>query len=258
MTVTAKSQHRRLLAACLGLLLLGSCDKNTAEPMPTTGITGMITVTDENRQALAREGVTVTLLNANPVQTATTNKAGSFTIGSVPAGTYTLLFSRPGLSEFLLRGVAHAQSEALTKLPETYPLIKESAIRATNLRADVAASGSAVTFFTSVSSPQPTDRLDYVVYFGTAPDVSYLTSTSFIAISTGSYPPSAALTSTWTMDRTKFMAEGFGAPSGSTAYAVAYGRSDQGFSYTNPATGTRLFWPSPNRTPSQVVRFVMP
>jgi hypothetical protein len=253
-----------LLTLCWALALLNGCSKKSSDPEPTTGIAGMVKVTDQNTRALARGGVTVTVLGTTPLLTATTNDAGEFVVGPVPAGTYSLLFTKTGLSTFVLRSVAHPQAEVLTQLPETYTLVQEPTIRATGLQATnttAFASGGvtvpAVRFLTTRTTLQPEFNHDYVLYFGTMPDVSYRTATGFIILYSGGSQSAAVSTSSWTMARSEFMEHGFNAPSGTTAYAVAYGIG-QGSAYHDLITGRQLTWPNPNLTPSTVVSFTMP
>ncbi|AMJ64643.1 carboxypeptidase-like regulatory domain-containing protein [Hymenobacter sp. PAMC 26628] len=253
-----------LLGLCWALALLSGCGKKNQDPTPTTGIAGTVTVIDQNRKAQPREGVTVTVLNTNPVLTAITNDAGEFIISAVPAGTYSLVFTKSGLSTFLLRSVAHPQVEVITRLPETYSLVQEPTIRATGLQATsiMATTGGggavpAINFRTTLTTPLPDINHDYVLYFGTTPDVSYLTATSALHIFTGGSQATAVSASTWTMSRADLLARGFSPASGTTAYAVAYG-TGQGSFYNDLVTGLQLTWFNPNLTPSPVVSFTMP
>lgn len=114
---------------------LNGCGQKNQDPTPTTGVAGTVTVIDQNRKTQLRGGVTVTKLNTNLLLTATTNDAGEFIIGAAPTGTYSLVFTKPGLSTFLFRSVAHPQVEVITRLPETYSLVQEPTIWATGLQA---------------------------------------------------------------------------------------------------------------------------
>ena len=254
--------YRRLLGFRGLLTLLSGCGKKDPAPVPTTGIAGTVRVIDQTNKVLSKEGVTVTVLNSTPALTATTTETGTFTIGAVPAGTHTLVFSRPSLSTFCLRGVAHPQSTALTRLPATYSLRQEPVIRATGLQATfVPATGGITTAFvrfeTALTTPQPSLHHNYVLYFGTTPAVSFLTSTGTITINSTGSDPAATRTSNWTLSRRELEQRGFSAPAGTTVYAVAYG-TEQGSLYTDLATGGLLVWPHPNLTPSPVVPFTMP
>ncbi|WP_345127144.1 carboxypeptidase-like regulatory domain-containing protein [Hymenobacter antarcticus] len=256
-------RYRCLLGLCWALVLLNGCGKKTRDPAPTTGIAGTVKVTDQSTRVLPKNGVTVTVLNTSPLLTATTNAAGEFIIGAVPAGTYTLEFTKAGLSTFVLRSVAHPQAEVLTQLPETYTLVLEPTIRATDLQATniMATAGGAtvpaVRFLTTRTTPQPEFDHSYVLYFGTQPDVSYRTAPGFLILYSGGSQTAAVRTSSWTLDRSEFLARGFSAASGTTAYAVAYGIG-QGSAYRDLVTGRQLTWPNPNLTPSAVVSFTMP
>ena len=257
-------RYRHLFKLCWALVLLNGCGKNNPDPTPTTGISGTVKVTDQSTKPLAKGGVLVTVLNTTPLLTATTNDAGEFIIGAVPAGTHTLLFTKAGLSTFVLRSVAHPQAELLTKLPQPYTLVQEPTIRATGLQATnttaFATGGAfvpAVRFLTTLTTVQPELNHDYVLYFGTQPDVSYRTATGFIIIYDGGSQATAVKPSYWTLDRSEFAERGFNAASGTTAYAVAYGIG-QGSAYQDLVTNRQLTWPNPNLTPSPVVSFTMP
>jgi hypothetical protein len=257
--------HYSLLILCWALILLSGCGKKNQDPAPTTGIAGAVQVLDQNSKNMSKDGVTVTVLNTTPLLTATTNDAGEFIIGAVPAGTYTLVFAKPGLSTFVLRGAAHPQAEVITKLPETYTLVQEpnvrvSALQATNLIARTGGGGPvpAVEFKTTVTTPQPEIRHSYVVYFSTTPDVSYLSATGSITVYSGNSQAITAYTSTWTMSRSDLLEHGFSAASGTKAYAVAYGVGLAGSLYTDLVTGNKVDWTGPNLTPSPVVSFTMP
>ncbi|WP_161599445.1 carboxypeptidase-like regulatory domain-containing protein [Hymenobacter nivis] len=257
--------HYWLFGFCWAVALLSGCGKKNQDPAPTTGIAGTVQVLDQNSKGISKDGVTVTVLNTTPVLTATTNDAGEFIIGAVPAGTYTLVFAKPGLSTFVLIGAAHPQAEVITRLPETYTLVQEptvraSALQATNLTARTGGGGpvQAVEFKTTVTTPQPELRHSYVLYFGTTPDVSYLTATGSIALYSGSSQASTAYLSTWTMSRSDLLDRGFSAASGTKAYAVAYGVGLAGSLYTDLVTGNKVDWPGSNLTPSPIVSFTMP
>ncbi|QNP54287.1 carboxypeptidase-like regulatory domain-containing protein [Hymenobacter qilianensis] len=253
--------YGRLLHFCGLLALLSGCGQKDPDPVPPTGIAGTVTVRNQLGTGLPKGGVTVTVFPTSPLLTAKTNEAGAFALGSVPAGTYTLVFSRPGLSTFVLRGVAHPQSNGLTRLPETYALLQEPELRATSLRATNSPAGAGglpfVTFATGRTSPQPTSNGSYVLYFSTTPDVSFLTATSAIILVSSASSATTTHSSTWSLDRAELARYGFTPASGTTGYAVAYGM--QGMTpYTDLATGQKVHWPHPNLTPSPVVSFTMP
>ena len=250
----------RLLPLYALLALLSGCGKKDPDPAPTTGLAGTVSVQSQQGGALPKGGVTVTVADVTPALTATTREDGAFALGSVPAGTHTLVFSRPGLSTFVLRGAAHPSATALTRLPETYRLLQEPPLRATSLAATAfTSSGGAagITFRTVRTSPQPSENSSYVLFFSTTPDVSLLTAPSFLTVFGSTMPAATTTSSTWSMDRREFERAGFRAPSGTTAYAVAYGFA-RFTDHTDLLTGRIVSWPHPNLTPSPVVSFTMP
>ena len=250
----------RLLPLYTLFVMFSGCGKKDPDPAPPTGLTGTVSVTSQQGVAQPKGGVTVTVLDVTPALTATTTEAGTFALGAVPAGTHALAFSRPGLSTFVLRGVAHPTATALTRLPDTYRLLQEPTLRVTSLVATAyTSSGGApgINFRTVRTSPQPSGNSSYVLFFGTTPDVSLLTATSFLTLFGSATPAATTSSSSWSMERRDFERYGFRAPSGTTAYAVAYGFA-QFTDHTDLLTGQSVSWPHPNLTPSPVVSFTMP
>ncbi len=201
------------------------------------------------------------MLNTKPLLSAKTTKAGTFVIDPVPAGSYTLVFSRAGLSTFVLPGVVHSRNDAVTTLPQTYTLVQEPDTRVSDLQATAITASAppvpAINFKTTITSPQPTPNFSYVLYFGLTPDVSFLTSTSSVTVFSSASQASTAQTINYTADRKELVARGFDAPSGTTAYAVAYSVGSAS-SYISLTTGQQVHWPNPSLSSSSVVSFVVP
>lgn len=249
------------LVAALGLslALLPACRRDVpAPPAPPAGITGQVLAFDQQAEAqpLSPANVTVTVLDLTPAVTATTNAAGEFALPQLPAGTYSLRFSRPGLSSFYLRGIAHPDPAQPTPLPERYTLFAEPEVQATDLRATAAA--GVVRFDLDLRSPQPTTVFRYALYLSDSPTVSFATAPLLQQGGAGSLTPSTTHRLDLTVSRTQLLQAGARFAAGTTVYAVAHGAGLRGLFYTDPATGQSKNWPSLNLLPSPVASFTMP
>ncbi|MBJ6143467.1 carboxypeptidase-like regulatory domain-containing protein [Hymenobacter sp. BT559] len=173
----------------LSLALLPACRQQAPAPVVApAGITGQLLAFDQQAaaQPLSPANVTVTVLGLVPAVTATTNADGEFALPQLPAGTYSLCFSRPGLSSFYLRGIAHPDPEQPTALPERYSLYAEPTVRATDLRATTTT--GTVTFDLTLRNPQPLDVFRYALYVSDSPTLSFATARRLVQGGTGGLP----------------------------------------------------------------------
>lgn len=248
-----------IFALGLGLGVLPACRQDA--PVPTSspaGITGQVLAFDQQAtaQPLSAADVTVTVLGLTPAVITTTNAAGDFALPQLPAGTYDLRFSRPGLSSFYLRGIRHPDPAQPTTLPERYLLYAEPDVQATDLRATTTA--GTVTFDLALRNPQPTIVFRYALYLSDSPTVSFATAPLVQQGGAGSLTPSTTQRVDLTFSRSQLVQAGARFAAGTTVYAVAHGAGLRGLLYTDPATGQRQTWPSLNLLPSPVVSFTMP
>lgn len=245
----------------LSLGLLPACRQQAPAPAPLAlpaSITGQVLAFDQQpaAQPLSPANVTVTVLNLAPAVTATTNAAGEFALPHLPAGTYSLCFSRPGLSSFYLRGIVHPDPAQPTPLPERYTLYAEPDVRATALHATTAA--GTVSLDMTLRSPQPTTVFRYALYLSDSPTVSFATAPLLQQGGAGSLDPGTTQRVDLTFSRAQLLQAGAHFAAGTTVYAVAHGAGLRGLIYTDPATGQRQTWQSLNLLPSPVASFTMP
>lgn len=251
------------LVSALGLSLAGlpACRQTAPAPTPATpaaGITGQVQAFDQQSptQLVPAANITVTVLDVTPAVAATTDAAGEFTLPHLPAGTYGLRFSRPGLSTFYLRGIAHPDPAQPTQLPERYALYAEPEVQATDLRAATAAGTVALDL--TLRNPQPTNVLRFTLYVSDSPTLSFATALRLQQGGIGSLTPATTYSVDLTFSRAQLLQAGASFAAGTPVYAVAHGTGLWHTSYTDPASGQRLTWPSLNLTPSPVVCFTMP
>ncbi len=248
-----------VFALGLSLGLLPACRQDAPAPIPSpAGITGQVLAFDQQAtaQPLSAANVTVTVLGLTPTVATTTNAAGEFALPQLPAGTYDLSFSRPGLSSFYLRGIRHPDAAQPTPLPERYSLYTEPNVQATDLRATTAA--GTVTFDLTLRNPQPVDVLRYALYVSDSPTLSFATARRLSQGGAGGLPLAATYPISLAFSRAQLRQAGADFAAGTTVYAVAHGAGLWGMLYTDPTTGQRQDWPSLNLTPSPVVSFTMP
>ena len=87
--------------ACLSLMLIG---RNVHAQVLYGSIVG--TVTDSSGSVVPGAIVKATQTETNEVRTATTNDSGVYALSTVPAGTYTVAFSKSGYEIFEATGIA--------------------------------------------------------------------------------------------------------------------------------------------------------
>src|SRR6185312_16761018 len=98
---------KRIIAVSLIILVLSSCKKSAPVSYPSGPIEAYVKLYDElGKQLTGAGGVTVTIIDTinnsnalNPVSyrfQSTTDVSGKCTFGNVPAGPYTLVFSKSG------------------------------------------------------------------------------------------------------------------------------------------------------------------
>lgn len=248
-----------VFALGLSLGVLPACRQDA--PAPTTspaGITGQVLAFDQQAtaQPLSAADITVTVLDLTPTVTTTTNAAGEFALPQLPAGTYNLRFSRPGLSSFYLRGIRHPDAAQPTPLPERYLLYAEPDVQATALRATTTA--GTISLDMTLRSPQPTIVFRYALYLSDSPTVSFATAPLLQQGGAGSLAPGTVQHIDLTFSRSQLVQAGAHFAAGTTVYVVAHGAGLRGLLYTDPANGQRQTWPSLNLLPSPVASFTMP
>jgi hypothetical protein len=246
---------RRLVAFGVFALMAAAvaCSSDSAGPSLSGSWHGFVVMHDEFGVPLTSDsGVVVTLSNNGHAGPSTVSgTAGSYTIGSVHTGAYTLAYSGDGMGTFLRPEVAFVGGGTQFLGVENFSTASAGIV--TSLAA--AASASHDTLRVTGSIPPPPAGLSRLVrlFFGSATTVSsapaaYTVSTSF---KTTNGVLSVAITDTALANLRAAFGEG------SPAYVVGYGDSFFTDSYVDTATGNTVY-PNVSATPSNVVAFIVP
>jgi hypothetical protein len=256
--------------------LLSSCKGKDGEPGPvgpagpaggnlTGSIVGFVNPIDEFSRPQTKSGVTVTLENATPTITTTTDANGRYELTNVKSGTYNIAYSKAGYGTYKVQGYPHAGGDQPAFLysrdliglsATTVPTVTVGAVQPPNSSSginDYAVPVAATLANPNLASSQSNYSLYALIFVGSSAGVTsstgtYMGSFSYFPGQT-SYP--------FYLSRAYLNQRGF--TTGSTAYAVLYGApsfySDYG--YTDLVTG-RGIYTSLNTTPSRVVSFIVP
>ena len=111
-----------LTLVILTIALATSCNKNKNEdPQPDIlyNISGSVNLYDEGVTQVDSDGMTVSIVDANPAKTSTTDVEGKFSLEEVEKGTYDLVFEKSGYGTYKVFGVDHNMDEPtfLTNTP---------------------------------------------------------------------------------------------------------------------------------------------
>ena len=236
------------------LLLATGCQKDTpapAIPVVTGPITGYAQADDENGAPIDRSGISVTVDNASPKLTATTDAAGKFAFDNVPAGTYNLTFARTGLGTFRRLSVAHLGGPNPTFLPNV-SLSQVSGTVVTALTSATPAANGNLLLQTSATNANPANQLRVAVFVAPAAGVTAATGTLL-----GVYAVTTTAAGTQGIAVRTADLRSAGIAAGATVYAVAYGAPVTNPGYVDPATG-RTTYANLNLTASPALSFVAP
>ncbi len=233
------------------ILLFGvySCGDDDDDNTPITPISGSIRGTvslyDEGTVPVENFAMFVTIEDSE--YTGGTDEAGSFTLRSVPFGTYTLVYEKEGYGTYKKFDVEHV--DQTTTLVENPSLGQLSSTTITDLSAST--ENNVVTVGATMS-PEATDtnRRFIRYFFSTSSDVS---SENYEAV----LETSEAQTTPFNLNLTVEALEALGFESGQTVYAKCYGESGFSNQYDDPDLGRTVF-PNLNMTSADAVSFELP
>jgi len=245
---------KKLLYITLVTLLFSSCTKKTTTtdelPTPTQNLQGFVYLYNQFGQyQQSYAGVTVSLDSTS--YTATTDSTGAYTLKNVPAGYYSITYSKPGYGTYK-RSYFEYLADKANQLTDVN-LYQNSTSSITNLKLDSVVYsptnyGIELTGTIS-SSASATQYANFILFVGTSPAVSpgnyaqVYTTSGFNNISTSFnylFTPYSTLSA------------------GQTIYIVVYGIAATSNSYyVNPATG-KYIYTSLGSTPSNVASIVLP
>lgn len=266
-----------ILCMLLATVALGSCVKVVA-PAPTGNLHGTVALATPLRsdRILDASGVKVeiegTSYSTLSVNSNSSTGIAEWTIKDLPAGTYTIKYSKPGFGEIREFGIQHtgngdAYRDRMYTLHEIPTNFKVTNLRATRFDTTMNENTANSYDWTTIRMTATVDRLPYetgnnykyssaMVYFGKTNQVSsdprtYLYCETLIGYTTS------------TADREIQMAGGqlhkAGFAPGDTAYLVAYamGKDDGASSYYDP-TLQKYIVTSISPIPSNVTSIVIP
>ncbi|KAA9331566.1 hypothetical protein F0P96_15120 [Hymenobacter busanensis] len=232
--------------------LLGGCKGKDGDPGPTgatgaTGATGpsgqnltgnlfgFVSPVDENGSVQSRAGVTVTLENTTPVQTATSDANGRYEFANLRNGTYNLTYSRAGYASLRRIGIGHVGGDQPTFLGTT-SITQPSSGVVTNLAlTGTSSSSSTVPFTLTLNNSNPTNATYRVSFFAsTTPGVTAANGT---LITTAIFTAGGTINSS--LSKSSFTGAGF--PIGAPVYVVAYAVSAINPTYIDPQNGRTVF-----------------
>lgn len=214
------------------LVCASGCNQYDA-PLVTGSIAGFVTPIDESGATLARDGVKVTIEEAG--KSAMTNSDGYWIINDIPAGIYTISFSKNNFStnkvvayQFVGNGTAFITNTQLPIIPPYNTTIDSVWYDTT--------SDPAVVISGSMSRPQPQNRTVLLFMNKQTPVTSNPKEYSSVVTSFVS-----ALSTNFTerIPVTQFVELGY--PRGSTVYITSYATSKLYYRYVDIETGRNYY-----------------
>lgn len=226
------------------VLCLFACKKET-----TSSITGTVSLFDDGTTSVENSGMKVLLEGTSPEIFAQTNSDGNFTIGNVPFGTYTLIFSKDGYGTYKFFNATLTESGGAYNITETIKLGQVSDLAITDFEVHI--SNGSIDYTGSIDPEGTADAPKYVrIFYSTDENVSSANYTYYSE-------PYQIVGNVFELPITKeeLIDEGF-AP-GATVYLKIYGESYWNNSYDDPITGELII---PNLSPNSpnIVSFVVP
>ena len=228
----------------LSMCSLFGCKSNSSTPStePTGNLSGDVILYDQNCNTLTdNSGVKVDI--EGTAFSAVTNSKGSWTISGLPAGSYSIAFSKSGYDttkfgnyHFVVGGAGYFDKINFYQVPAFSPILTsirlaDSLIKGTDTTIVAARSGISGTF-TNISWINK--QLEGIVYFSTDPLVSPNNITSVVY----SIAISASPNSPDFFERTPaFDLYSRGFKSGDKVYAVAYSSGCNISSYLDAKSG---------------------
>ena len=190
---------------------------------------GYVSTVDETGNPTAKDGVTVSLVGSSPLISAISDPSGRFQFSSVSAGTYNLLFERPGYGTLRHFGVAHVGGSQATNLGLTQMV---ETVKSTIASFSVVPVPGTTSAYTVLMSNVSVAGGRVSVYISGSPIVS---SNSYLV----KYGPSTIHRPATVVNGIIFNGQltALGLPRGSTAYAIAATEPAYVSSYFDVNTG---------------------
>lgn len=246
---------RRLIAfGMFGLMAVAvACSSDSAGPSLSGSWHGFVVMHDEFGVPLTSDsGVVVTLSNNGHAGPSTVSSAaGSYNMGDVHTGTYTLAYSGDGMGTFLRPEVAFVGGGTQFLGVENFS--EASAGIVTSLAAAGSAGHDSLRVTGSIAAPPAGLSRVVRLFFGAATTVS--AAPNAYTVSTSSKTTNGVLSVVITDTALANLRAALG--EGSPAYVVGYGDSFFTDSYVDTATGNSVY-PNVSATPSNVVAFIVP
>lgn len=179
----------------------------------TGNMLGYVITFDEAGNSTARDGVTVSLIGSSPLMSAISDPSGRFQIPSVGAGTYNLLYERPGYGTLRHFGVAHVGGTQATYLGQTQMV---ETVKSTIASLSVSPTPGTTSTYTVLMSNVSVAGGRVSVYIGNSPNVS--SSGYLVKLGPSSIQRPATVVNGLIYNGQLTL---LGLPRGSTAYAIA-------------------------------------
>lgn len=226
------------------VLCLFACKKET-----TSSITGTVALFDDGTTSIENSGMKVLLEGTSPEIYALTDSEGNFTIGNVPFGTYTIIFSRDGFGTYKFFNATLTKSGGAYNITETINLGQVSDLEITDFEVHI--TNGSIEYTGTIDPVGTADAPKYVrIFYSTEEAVSSANYTYYSEpyqiVGNGFELP---------ITNEELIDNGF-AP-GTTVYMKIYGESYWNNSYDDPLTGKLII---PNLSPNSpnIVSFVVP